>query len=354
MKGFLLLWFFVNTTIIIFSQTSTITVWKDNAMGALWNEATHSVVYNKKDKDGYYKMYISDADGSDEKPLTYSGWKTNRHQWAEEWYPTGKYIFCYIEKPEYVKEKKHKRKPVDATPGYGAYTDLWLISRDGKEVWQLTDLPNDYDHGIIHSAISRDGGMFGWSERIEAPKFLNKNLAAGAYVFRIADFVFDSAPHFENIRTFEPGGVPALNELESISNDKTTLAFYSTFESKNIFNTPIYTLNMVTGDIKMLTNKSFSQAPTYTPSGTKLVYMTGDECDIFPFQLQGSDWSIMNADGSDKKRLTFMNKKDNPQSVNKYRLAGSISFISDTSFLGGVMTKPLGLTGYTVKVVFKE
>ncbi|MBL7918083.1 MAG: hypothetical protein JNM96_06775, partial [Bacteroidia bacterium] len=178
--------------------------------------------------------------------------------------------------------------------------------------------------------------------------------AAGAYVFKIADFVFDTIPRFENIRTFQPGGVLAANELDAISKDKTTLAFYSTFESKHLFRTPIYTLNMITGEIKKLTTESFAQAPTYSPSGNKIVYMTGYECDIFPFQLQGADWWIMNTDGSDKKRLTYMNKKNHAHSVNKYRLAGSLSFINENSFLGGVMTKSLGLTGYTVKVVFSE
>ncbi|HEY5368869.1 MAG TPA: hypothetical protein VIJ75_07750 [Hanamia sp.] len=62
----------------------------------------------------------------------------------------------------------------------------------------------------------------------------------------------------------------------------------------------------------------------------------------------------MNTDGSDKEYLTYMNKRNSTQSVNKYRLAGSISFISDNSFLGGVMTKPPGLTGYAVKVVFDK
>jgi hypothetical protein len=109
---------------------------------------------------------------------------------------------------------------------------------------------------------------------------------------------------------------------------------------------------MLTGEIKKLTTESFSQAPTYTPDGKKIVYMTGAGCDIFPFEIQGADWRIMNADGSDKERLTFMNKKKHPQSVGHYRLAGSISFISNNSFLGGVMTKPLGLVGHTVKVTF--
>jgi hypothetical protein len=80
--------------------------------------------------------------------------------------------------------------------------------------------------------------------------------------------------------------------------------------------------------------------------------MTGAGCDIFPLEIQGADWWIMNTDGSEKQRLTYLNKKSHKQSVNHYRLAGCVSFMSKNSFLGGVMTKPLGLVGYTAKVVF--
>ena len=82
--------------------------------------------------------------------------------------------------------------------------------------------------------------------------------------------------------------------------------------------------------------------------------MTGAGCAIFPFEIQGADWWIMNTDGTNKIRLTYMNVKNNPQSVNHYRLAGCMSFMSDNSFLGGVMVKPLGLIGYTVKVTFTD
>lgn len=339
---------------LYFSQTSTITLWKDSAIGAIYNHATSSVAYGKKNSKGYYKIFISDSLGKNESHLNFPGWRNDRNQWAEEWHPNGKYLFCYIEKTNYAQEKGHKRKSVDATPGYGAYTDLWLVTRDGKQAWQLTDLPNNYNYGIIHSAISEDGTMFAWSERIKAPNFFSMNLAAGTYVFKVADFVFDSVPRFANVRTFIPGGVAAGNELEAFSKDKTTLSFYSTFETKNLFATPIYTINMNTGKIIRLTTESFAQTPTYTPNGKSLVYMTGKDCAIFPFEIQGADWWIMNTDGTNKKRITFMNVKNNPHSVNHYRLAGSISFINDSTFLGGVMTKPLGLTGHTVKVFFKR
>jgi hypothetical protein len=49
-----------------------------------------------------------------------------------------------------------------------------------------------------------------------------------------------------------------------------------------------------------------------------------------------------------------MNKRGSAQSVGHYRLAGVISFDSDRSFYGDVMTKPLGLVGKIVKVTCDE
>lgn len=340
------------TPLTCYSQLSTITMWKDSAIGAIWNEKTATVAYGKPDKKNVYKIYLSDASGNNERPLTYLGWSPDRQQWAEEWLPTGDYLICYVEKTEYAKEKGHRRIAADAIPGYGGYTDIWLLSRDGKQAWQLTDLPNTYDHGVIHGAISKDGTLFAWTERVKAPKLLDMNMMAGAYVFKVADLVLTPKPTLINIRTYMPGDVLAGGEVESISNDKTTISFYSTFESKNIITTPAYTLNMATGKITKISTGSFSQAPTYNPSGTRLVYMSGLGCDIFPWEIQGADWWIVNPDGTGNRRLTFMNVKDHPQSVNHYRLAGSLSFINDTCFLGGVMTKPLGLIGQTVKVSF--
>ena len=327
-------------------------VWKDSVIGALYNASTNSVAYNRPDENGQYKIYISGFDGTNETQLTWAAWSPDRQQWAEEWDPTGQYLFCYIEKTDYVVEDNHTRVPEDAIPGYGAYTDLWIIRRDGSEAWQLTNLNNDYDKGIIHGAISEDGTIFAWTERIDAPVLLDVNLAAGAYVFNVADVTYSPTPALGNIRTFMPGGVLAGGEVESISPDKSTILFYSTYECKNLVTTPIYRMDINTGLTQQMTTESFSQAPTYAPGGEKIVYMTGASCDIFPGQLQGADWWLMNADGSGKRRLTNMNVWNHAQSVNKYRLAGSLSFVNDSTFLGGVMTKSLGLSGYTAIVRF--
>lgn len=327
-------------------------IWKNDVMGVIYNPMTNSVAYNKPDNNGVYKIFISDINETSETPLTFASWPIDRHQWAEEWDPTGQYLFCYVEKTTYAAETGHTRTSQDAIPGYGAYTDLWIIKRDGSQAWQLTNFPNDYNHGIIHGAISQDGTMFSWTERVQAPVFLDPNLSAGAYVFKVADVTYGSTPTLSNIRTFQPGGVLAGGEVESISLDKSNILVYSTFESKNIIATPIYKIDIATGATTKLTTESFSQSPTYTPNGQHIVYMTGRDCDIFFGQLQGADWWIMDADGSNNRRLTFMNKKNNPQSVNAYRLAGSLSFINDSTFFGGIMTQSFGLTGYTVLVEY--
>jgi hypothetical protein len=80
--------------------------------------------------------------------------------------------------------------------------------------------------------------------------------------------------------------------------------------------------------------------------------MSGANCDIFPGQLQGTDWWVMDANGSNKKRLTYMNMKNHPQSINSYRLAEALPFINDSMFIGGVMTQSLGLIGYSALVQF--
>jgi Tol biopolymer transport system component len=316
----------------------------DGRIGAKWNARTQTIAYGRTESAGHFHTFIADGDGGDERRVGFAAWHDDRHQFPAAWHPGGDYLVLLVEKNE------HERGSVDATPGYGAYTDYWLVARDGTRAWKIYDLPDGYDHAITHAAFSPDGRKFVWTERVAAPRFFDLNLFAGAYVFKVADFVLSPEPHLENVKVIRPGDVEQGGEVESIAADDKTIAFYSTFVTKNLFASRIYTMDVVSGAIHELTTESFAQAPTFTPDGKSIVYMTGAHADIFPFQLQGADWWIMNADGSDKRRLTFMNVRGDPQSVNRFRLAGSLSFVSDTSFFGDIMTQSLGLVGKIARV----
>lgn len=316
----------------------------DGRIGAKWNAATSTVAYGRTGKDGIFHTFLADTDGGNERPLSFSAWRDDRHQFPAAWHPDGEYLVMLVEKNE------HARSSVHAIPGYGAYTDYWLVARDGKRAWKLYDLPAGYDHAITHAAFSPDGSKFVWTERIKAPRLFDLNLFVGAYEFNVADFVMAPRPHLANVRHIIPGGVDQGGEIESIAADNKTIAFYSTWVSKNLFASRIYTMDIDSGEIRELTTESFAQAPTFTPDGRSIVYMTGRQADIFPLQLQGADWWIMDVDGRNKRRLTFMNVRGHPQSVGRFRLAGSVSFTSDTSFFGDVLTQSLGLVGKIVKV----
>jgi hypothetical protein len=319
----------------------------EHAIGAKWNGNAGRLAYGRPQTDGHYAVYLSDISGANEQHLSHSAWRGDRHQFPAAWHPSGRYLVVTVEKSE------HGGSSVDAIPGYGGYTDYWLVTADGLRAWKLVDTPNDKDHAVTHAAFSPDGTKFVWTERVNGPNLLNASLFAGTYQFHVADFVDDLAPHLAAIRPIVPGGIAQGGEVEAMANDNRTIAFYSTYRTGNLFASRIYTMDVDSGEITELTTESWSQAPTFTPDGGHIVYMSGAQADIFPWALQGADWWIMRRDGSNKQRLTYMNKRGNVQSVGRFRLAGSLTFVSDSRFLGDVMTKSFGLTGKIVEVAIQ-
>ena len=319
----------------------------EHAIGAKWNAAARSLAYGKPRSDGHYATFISDAGGGHEQRVDFAGWRDDRHQFPAAWHPSGRFLVVSVEK------RDHTGSAVDATPGYGGYSDYWLVTVDGRSAWKLVDLPNDRDHAITHAAFSPDGTKFVWTERIKAPRITSLNLLAGSYRFNVADFVEGEMPRLASARNIIPGGADQGGEVESIAADDKTIAFWSTFRTKNLFASRIYTMDIESGAIQELTTESWSQAATFTPDDGHIVYMSGAQADVFPWSLQGADWWIMRRDGSHKQRLTYMNRRGDPQSAGKFRLAGSLTFVSDRRFFGDVMTKSFGLVGKILDVTIK-
>jgi len=316
----------------------------EHAIGAKWNAVIQRLAYGKPQPEGHYAIYTSDAQGGNERQIQYADWREDRHRFPVAWHPSGRYVAATVEKAA------HAGSSVEAIPGYGGYSDYWLVTADGRGAWKLVDVPNDRDHAITHAAFSPDGSKFVWTERIHAPRLFSLNLLAGSYQFHVADFSEVGLPHLSNVRTLVPGGVEQGGEVESMAADNRTIAFWSTVRSRSLFASRIYTMDIESGRLTELTTESWSQAPSFTPDGTHIVYMSGAQADIFPWSLQGADWWIMRRDGTQKQRLTYMNRRGHPQSVGKFRLAGSLSFLSDDRFYGDVMTRSFGLTGKIIEV----
>jgi Tol biopolymer transport system component len=96
-----------------------------------------------------------------------------------------------------------------------------------------------------------------------------------------------------------------------------------------------------------LTEKDYNEHAFYTPDGEQIVWMSNAEG-----TYGGTDWWMMNADGSDKHRLTYFNEPDNDQSMGSAVWAGLGSFspVGDR-FIGGMQ---LSLTTQEGRIVMVE
>ena len=129
-------------------------VGSDGRIGAKWNAATQTIAYGRPQKDGHYQAFIADGDGANERRVAFAAWRDDRHQFPAAWHPGGDLLAMLVEQNE------HERSSVDAIPGYGAYTDYWIVRRDGSRAWKVYALPDGYDHAITHAAFSPDGSKF--------------------------------------------------------------------------------------------------------------------------------------------------------------------------------------------------
>ena len=107
----------------------------DGRIGAKWNAATKTIAFGRPQKDGHYHAFVADGDGGNERRVAFAAWRDDRHQFPAAWHPAGELLAMLVEQNE------HERSSVDAIPGYGAYTDYWIVSRDGSRRGRSTRFP---------------------------------------------------------------------------------------------------------------------------------------------------------------------------------------------------------------------
>jgi len=330
------------------AQNLGLTFFRDSALDCAWSPVDENLVaYSMKGKDGYYDIHLASPDRKYDVNLTENHpLLPNRHICLPAWHPSGRWIIFVAEK------KDHPRGSVNALPGFGAYCDIWVMSVDGKKCYKIVDIPNDFDHGVITPRFSPDGTKIVWTDRFKRPGFWNVQRHFGFWTIKIADFSWgkDSIPFVSNSVDLLPGK-KCFNEAYGFSPDGKKIIFCSSMNTGSAWKAQIFTMDAEDGSrITQLTEGDYNEHAFYTPDGKSIIWMSNKDN-----KNKGTDWWIMNEDGSSKRRITFFNYPSHSHYLGKAVWTGMGSFSpSGKKFIGGIQKSLITQEGYIVIVEMGE
>jgi hypothetical protein len=325
------------------SGAPTVTTVREPGQGVSWCRANNRVACYTLSAEGYFRIRLMNPDGSGDRPL-FEAWPPglpHKHMGTADWHPSGRYLIFTAEKDD------HPGDSIWSIPGRGAYNDLWAATADGRAVFRLTNLPVDVGRGLIIPHFSRDGRRVAWSELVGTINLWDPRLQFGSFVMKVADWEEGFfGPQLTNIRTYRPGP-EGFYETYGFTPDGSGLIFCGSLATDNVWTSQIFTMDLATGAVTaQLTTDAYNEHAYYSLDGTKIVWMNNARS-----TLGGTDWWIMNSDGSGKMRLTFFNEPGHPTSTGQAVWCGDTAWSPDGLwFLGSVQTDLVGGAGKIVKV----
>jgi len=309
-----------------------IRILQENAAHGEWSPSGDMIVFDKENADEYFDIYIMLPDGTITKSITENNPKINqRHNGWPAWDPSGNYIvFQSEEETHYMSDQKWL-----GYPGLGFFSNLWATTPDANQFWKLTDIKIKKTAtdgipimGIVNPIFSHDGKKLMWTERYDEGGYLNW----GKWQVKMADFaVKDGQPRLE------PGGGQAILRAEDVcekcnyvvamafSPDDKKLLIAGNLDGQHVYGMDQYLYDLSSENLANLQNTSINweEGACWSPDGKKIIYPPdkGSPYKLnfndpnWPVQPRTREYWIMNADGTNKRQLTYFNTPGSPEYV---------------------------------------
>jgi len=299
--------------------TSDFTILDRNAKDIDWFHSTDLIAYPRRDPvDWYYDVWVIRPDGSDKACLTCGEAFPKKHNGNVTWHPSGKYLVFTAQNEDATGELLDAA----AIPGTGLNCNLWIMMADGKQIWQLTEIPTEEKtpQGVIHPQFSHDGKHLFWAQALGKYSPVPGE-EWGRWQLAIADFVVkDGVPSLENIRYSQPGPHPRFYESHGWSPDDSLVIFSGNPEEGE--HPPngidIYTMDATSGDLTRLTHTpaDWDEHAHISPDGSTIAWMSGAELEVEFLSVKWPDWKeyittdlwMMGSDGGNQRRVTYFNQ----------------------------------------------
>ncbi len=279
----------------------------------------------------YFEIFTVRTDGSNLKCLTCDRPELPpRHKGNPSWHPSGDYILFQAEKDldisqlqgagqqqrrrgifgrrraRRMQDPERMEKVIDfyAAPGAGFRNDVWVMDRDGRRFWKLTDT-DPKNGGILHPHFSPRGDRILWAERVRG-----KEGIFGVWELKVADFTAGGGnARISNVRTISP--VRRFYESHGFSPDGSKILFTGDVQrGDKELALDIYTYDLRTKKLENLTDSpdAWDEHAHFSPSGKHIVWMSTQGLRMPDKPVDAKcDWWMMNADGSEKRRVSDFN-----------------------------------------------
>ncbi len=283
----------------------------EGARTVAWAPKGDWIAFDKTDHAGYSRLHVARPDGSLQRCLTCEAFSfRKRHAGNPTWHPSGRYILFQLEKP-----LRGGGRPVPflTVPGRNLGDDLWAITLDGRQFWNLT---NRAEQGgrVLAPRFSHEGDKVVWSQRVGSG-----GGTWGRWVLRVARFETSrGTPRLRRIRTYKPGGRQLFYESYGFTADDRGILFGANLDpGRSEAGLDLFVLRLDSGELERLTSSSeeLDRFARFSPDGRKIVWASSRDIlgrrTVFERRDRTAsaplDLWIMNADGSARQRLTRFN-----------------------------------------------
>jgi len=287
-----------------------------------WSTPRGLIVFDNKEPDSYFDVYTMLPNGSGKVCLTCGKPPSQSHAGNPEWHPFGNSIVFQAHNASlpFLPVERQPLAHLMTSPGWGTNNNLWLMTSDGTQFWQLTSIAAGM--GTLHPHFDAAGSRLLWSEKIGLVGL------AEQWTLKMANLVWGGgSPQLVGTSAIQPLGVDIFYEAHGFSPDGRRIVFSAGAPAQSAMD--LYTYELSTGTLQNLTNTpaEWDEHAQFTPDGSQIVWASNRNiAKVRDYFVPYLDYWIMNADGSNQQRLTYFNDPAAPEYYSTGLAAADFSF----------------------------
>lgn len=274
-----------------------------------WSPDGQRLAFDRFGSDGFTDVYLMNIDGTGEQCLTCDHAALGLppgHKGNPVWHPSGQWIVFQAEM------SVHPGGSDVATPGFGAFNELWAVRADAGSARRILTLDiSTSAQGTLHPNFDAQGDRLAWSHLVKGPTPGNLNLSSGEWRVRVAPFSLpNDVPTLGASQEYVPG-VPAFYETHAFTPDHTGILLSGNPDpGQTILGIDGMILDLATGAIRRRvtdTRFEWDEHAHFPPGSSKILFASSRNLILNPADPHADLW-VINESGA-RRRLTFFNDR---------------------------------------------